>query len=36
MYLKKLERIQKQTEPRGEFTFEKQQLKVIKIVSLQL
>lgn len=34
MYLRKLERIQKQTETRGELTLEKQQLEVIRILSL--
>lgn len=36
MYLEKLERVQKQTEARGEFTLEKQQLEIVRIVTLQL
>lgn len=36
MYLKKLERVQKQTEAREEFTLEKQQLEMVRIVTWQL
>lgn len=36
MYLEKLERVQKQTEAKGAFTLEKQQLEIVRIVTLQL